>query len=104
MGLPTFQRQRIECNISIMKNFPGMRTRFENQSDMFRRSEYIMRYDMNSKEIRNIRKQKWQTNGKTDRMGTRKILDDTMTNGHGKWTSKVGNEKLLEEFIEISEM
>jgi hypothetical protein len=36
----------------------------------------------------NIRKRKWQTNGKTDGMGTRKILDDTMTNGYGKWTPK----------------
>jgi hypothetical protein len=42
-----------------------------------------MRYEMNSKEITNIRKRKWQTNGKTDGMGTRKILDETMTNGHG---------------------
>jgi hypothetical protein len=66
-----------------------MRTRFEDQSDMSRRPEYIMRYKMNSKEIRNIRKRKWQTNGKTVGMGARKILDDTMTNGHGKWTSKV---------------
>jgi hypothetical protein len=66
-----------------------MTTRIEDKSDMSRRSEYIMRYEMNSKEITNIRKQKWQTNGKTDRMGTRKILDDTMTNGHGKWTPKV---------------
>jgi hypothetical protein len=48
-----------------------------------------MRYEMNSKEITNIRKRKWQTNGKLDGMGTRKILDDTMTNGYGKWTPKV---------------
>jgi hypothetical protein len=46
-----------------------MMTRFEDYLDMSRRSEYIMRYEMNSKEIRNIRKQKWQTNGKTDGMG-----------------------------------
>jgi hypothetical protein len=37
-----------------------------------------MRYEMNSKEITNIRKLKRQTNGKTDGMGTRKILDDTI--------------------------
>jgi hypothetical protein len=43
-----------------------------------------MRYEMNSKKITNIRKQKWQTIGKTNEMGTRKILDDTLTNGHGK--------------------
>jgi hypothetical protein len=48
-----------------------------------------MRYEMNSKEITNIRKRKWQTNG----MGTRKILDDTMTdtdtaNGHLKYETK----------------
>jgi hypothetical protein len=43
-----------------------------------------MRYEMNSKEITNIKKRKGQTNGKTDGMETRKILDDTMTNGHGK--------------------
>jgi hypothetical protein len=54
---------------------------------MSRRWEYIMSYEMNSKEI--IRKRKWQTNGKTNGMGTRKILDETMTNGHGKWTPKV---------------
>jgi hypothetical protein len=48
-----------------------------------------MRYEMNSKEIMNIRKRKWQTNGKTDGMGTRIILDYTMTNGHVKWTPKV---------------
>jgi hypothetical protein len=48
-----------------------------------------MRYEMNSKEITNIREQKWKTKGKTDEMGTRKILDDTMTNGHSKWTPKV---------------
>jgi hypothetical protein len=67
--------------------------------------------ETNSKEIINIRKQKLQTNGKTDGMGTRKILDDTMTSGHGKWTLKVWNEKrrwihekLLEKLIEISEM
>jgi hypothetical protein len=66
-----------------------MTTRIEDKSDMSRRSEYIMRYEMNSKEITNIRKRKWQTNGKADGMGTRKILDDTMTNGHGKWTPKV---------------
>jgi hypothetical protein len=48
-----------------------------------------MRYETNSKEITNIRKRKLPTNGKTDGMGTRKIPDDTMTNGHGKWTLKV---------------
>jgi hypothetical protein len=32
-----------------------MKTRFEDQSDMSIRSEYIMRYEMNSKEITNIR-------------------------------------------------
>jgi hypothetical protein len=37
----------------------------------------------------NIRKRKWQTNGKTDGLGARKILDDTMTKEHGKWTPKV---------------
>jgi hypothetical protein len=48
-----------------------------------------MRYEMNSKEITNIRKRKWHTNRKTDGMGTSKILDDTMTKGNGKWTPKV---------------
>jgi hypothetical protein len=66
-----------------------MRTSFEDQSDMSRISEYIMRYEINSKEITNIRKRKWHTNGKTDEMGTRKILDDRMTNRHGKWTPKI---------------
>jgi hypothetical protein len=50
-----------------------------------------MRYEMNSKAITNIRKRKWQTNGKTDGMVTRKILDNTMKNRHGKWTTKVRN-------------
>jgi hypothetical protein len=39
-----------------------------------------MRDEMNSKEITNIRKRKWQTDG----MGTSKKMDDTMTNGQGK--------------------
>jgi hypothetical protein len=47
-----------------------------------------MIYEMNSKEITNIRKRKWHTNGKTDGLGTRKILDDTMTNGHPKYETK----------------
>jgi hypothetical protein len=47
-----------------------------------------MRYEMYLKEITNIRKRKWQTNGKTNGMGIRKILEDTMTNGHCKWPPK----------------
>jgi hypothetical protein len=44
-----------------------------------------MRYEMNLKEITNIRKRKWQTNGKIDGKQEKYwILDDTMTNGHGK--------------------
>jgi hypothetical protein len=41
-----------------------------------------------SKEITNIRKQTCQTNGKTDGMVTRKILNDTMTNEHPKYETK----------------
>jgi hypothetical protein len=70
----TSRRQRMKCNIT--------KETLSGDEDEIRR---LIRDEMNSKEITNIRKRKWQTNG----MGTRKILDDTMTNGHGKWTPKV---------------
>jgi hypothetical protein len=56
---PTFRRQRIESNIS-------KETLSGDEDEIRRRSEYIMGYEMNSKEITNIRKRKWQTNVKKD--------------------------------------
>jgi hypothetical protein len=53
-----------------------------------------MRYEMNSKDITYIGKRKWQTYGKTDGMGRRKILDDTMTNGYEMYGHVKGSEDL----------
>jgi hypothetical protein len=65
---PTFPRQRIECKETLSGDEDEIRR-------LIRRSEYIMRYEMNSKKITNITKRKWQTNRKTDGMGTRKMLE-----------------------------
>jgi hypothetical protein len=71
---PTFRRQRTECNIS-------KETLFGDEDEIRRLIRYVQKIGVYH-EIINIRKRKWQTNGKTDGMGT-----DT-ANGHPKHETK----------------